>query len=69
LAFDNDAILIGVKKIIVEENAPNGMHKLLAAMSENTLLLCIPSGVEGSQYILKRIRKRGNIGNMITGLR
>jgi hypothetical protein len=38
LAFDNDAILIGMKKIIVEENAPNGVHKLSAAMSEKTLL-------------------------------
>jgi hypothetical protein len=45
------------------------MHKLSVTMSENSPLLCVPSGVKWSQYILKGIRKRGNIGYMIASLR
>jgi hypothetical protein len=46
LAFDDDAIFISVKKIIVQENTPNSMHKLSVTMSENSPLLCVPSGVK-----------------------
>jgi hypothetical protein len=55
MTFDNNAIFICMKKVIVKENVPNSVHKLSMTVSENTLLLGISPSVNQANYVLHGI--------------
>jgi hypothetical protein len=61
---DNNSICVCMEEIVIKEEPPDGMHELLATMSEDFTLLGTPLFMKGLYLVLQQIRKGQDIGQV-----
>ena len=52
---DYQPILVGMHKIVIQKELPDGMHELSLTMSNDIWFLCLPAGMNVFHDVIKDI--------------